>query len=281
MAAKALGNAMASYCHLIELNVNGMKLGDSGLQCLLQGIIQGGGHEIMQSLKLQHNDITMATNAISFLGHFLELKSLDLSHNMFTLDTHAQTKFFTEALEGLISLEVISLAYNKIQDKGFSLVLDLLVGQVPLRVLDVAGCFITNFSLEHIRMILLATPKAKDKRYTTTLSMSLALDAQANPGRPPLLRGLSRFLHLSNTRDSSDFPHIEVPSNTRETSAYQPAAAPIQLNHLLMQESLIPQNVWDGLRDMMTASSCRIYLHEAYAGGIDQFPVFDISEFHV
>lgn len=204
---------------------------------------------------------------------------------MFTLDTHAQTKYFTEALDGLLNLEVFSVAFNKIQDRGFSLVLELLLGQVPLRVLDVAGCFITNYSMEPVRMILQSTPKVKDKRHSTTLSMTLAIDSEANPGNSPLVRGLSRFWNGdsggSNKRDSTDWSNINAPNNTRESSACQPAAVSIRLEHLFMQECLIPNNVWDHLRDLMMDSACKIYVHEPYIDGIAPFPVFDISQYNV
>lgn len=282
MAAKVLGHSLSTYCQLVELNINHMKIGDSGLACLLQGMLQGHGHRFLQSLSLQYNDITMATSAIALLGHFQEIKSLDLSHNMFTLDTHAQTKYFTEAIEGLASLEVLSLAYNKIQDAGFALALDLLLGQVPLRVLDVAECFITNYSSDHVRMILESTPKQRDKRYTTTMSMTFQLDADANPGKPPMFRGLSRFLSTGRLgRSSMDLSGMDVPSNTRETSsAYQPTLVPIHLDHLFLQGSLIPQNGWVQLREAMLASTCKIYLHEEYAG-IAQFPVIDMSKYNL
>lgn len=61
-------------------------------------------------------------------------------------------------------LEVFSVAYNKIQDQGFSLVLDLLLGQTPLRVLDVAGCFITNYSVQNLRGILECTPNLSPRK---------------------------------------------------------------------------------------------------------------------
>lgn len=101
-----------------------------------------------------------------------------------------------QGLSPLYQLEALSLAYNKIQDQGFGMVLDELLPNMSLRVLDVAGCFITNFSAEHIHNILLSTQKPKRG---ASMSMSMQMDA-APTG---LMRGISQLPAIPNPNPST------------------------------------------------------------------------------
>lgn len=108
------------------------------------------------------------------------------------------------------------MAYNKIQDQGFSLVLDLLLGQTPLRVLDVAGCFITNYSVQNLRGILECTPNLSPRKKhgsvqgsgTSTAKSSLSKgrhNSQQGFSAPTLQRlATKRRLSTNTTATSGD-----------------------------------------------------------------------------
>lgn len=72
-------------------------------------------------------------------------RALDISHNCFTLDTAVQCRTFTSALSTLSDLRSLSVAHNKIQDRGCQLVCDIARRFLPkLQLLDLAGCFLTK-----------------------------------------------------------------------------------------------------------------------------------------
>lgn len=78
-----------------------------------------------------------------------------MSKNCFTLDTPAQQKIFHEGLSPLTSLETLSVAFNKIMDKGFRQVCDMVRECHPrLQILDAAGCFLTKQSFSTLEYLL-------------------------------------------------------------------------------------------------------------------------------
>jgi hypothetical protein len=161
--AELVGKALQANCKLIHLNLNGMKIGDSGLKYILEGIVEGGGEEHMIRMDLKDNRITIAMNPFRLLGRFVNLRFLDLSKNSFTLDKESQWDSFYHGIFPLIhsKLEYFSLAYNKIQDTGFQRIVheiiltkDAIYYYIPLKVLDVAHCFITNRSKYEIQLLI-------------------------------------------------------------------------------------------------------------------------------
>ena len=89
-----------------------------------------------------------------------------MSKNCFTLDTPAQQKIFREGLAPLRSLETLSVAFNKIMDKGCRQVCAIVRDCLPqLQILDLAGCFLTKAcfgSLEHLLEHVSSTNQAAD-----------------------------------------------------------------------------------------------------------------------
>jgi hypothetical protein len=161
--AELVGKALQANCKLIHLNLNGMKIGDGGLKSILEGIIEGGGEKHMIRMDLKENNITIAMNTFRLVGRLINLKFLDLGKNSFTLDKESQWDSFYNGIYPLIhsKLEYFSLAYNKIQDNGFQRIVhdiilteDSIYYNIPLKVLDVSHCFITNRSKYEIELIL-------------------------------------------------------------------------------------------------------------------------------
>ena len=86
------------------------------------------------------------------------LRALDLSSNFITLDTSPQIATFSEGIMPLEKLESLSLAGNKIQDAGFEIVQRIVIDHLPnLKLLDVAGCFISSISYAHLANLLALT----------------------------------------------------------------------------------------------------------------------------
>lgn len=73
-AARVLGQTLSQSCHLMDLNLDHLGMGDTGLLNVLQGLINGGAQHTLVKLDLSRNNITMATNAVALLGHFIHIK---------------------------------------------------------------------------------------------------------------------------------------------------------------------------------------------------------------
>lgn len=73
-AARVLGQTFSQSCHLIDLNLDHLGMGDTGLLNVLQGLINGGAQHTLVKLDLSRNNITMATNAVALLSHFVHIK---------------------------------------------------------------------------------------------------------------------------------------------------------------------------------------------------------------
>ncbi len=77
-----------------------------------------------------------------------------------TLDISRQQDFFMGVIQHLRSLQSFSMAYNRIQDNGFTMVCDVVQKMPFLKALDVANCFITSKSKETlIYLISLSCPR--------------------------------------------------------------------------------------------------------------------------
>jgi hypothetical protein len=140
-AAEMLARRLARRCMLIHLNLNGMHIGEMGLKALLQAILRGHGAMHMLRLDLQCNAISIATDAFEYLAHFHSLLHLDLSKNSFSLDTDIQRARFSSGLRGLHHLTALSVAHNKIQDKGL---VALMQTFLPPSVLEDKGSEVDN-----------------------------------------------------------------------------------------------------------------------------------------
>jgi hypothetical protein len=82
-------------------------------------------------------------------------RALDLSKNCFTLDTKTQCKVFTTGLSNLEKLQSLSVAHNKIQDEGFSLVAGIILNNLhSLTLLDASNCFISSKSSNVLHSLL-------------------------------------------------------------------------------------------------------------------------------
>jgi hypothetical protein len=78
-----------------------------------------------------------------------------VSRNCFTLDTPSQQKIFRDGLSPLSSLQTLSVAYNKIMDRGCKLVCEIAKEHFPeLQILDLAGCFLSKVSLPVFETLL-------------------------------------------------------------------------------------------------------------------------------
>jgi hypothetical protein len=90
--------------------------------------------------------------------NFLFFRALDLSNNCITLDTSTQIATFGDGATPLEKLESLSLAGNKIQDAGFEIVQRIVIDHFPnLKLLDLAGCFISSISYPHLANLLALT----------------------------------------------------------------------------------------------------------------------------
>lgn len=82
-------------------------------------------------------------------------RALDLSYNYITLDTSNQITILNDGITPLDKLESLSLAGNKIQDRGFEIVQRIVIDHFPnLKLLDLAGCFISSISYPHLANLL-------------------------------------------------------------------------------------------------------------------------------
>jgi Leucine-rich repeat (LRR) protein len=80
---------------------------------------------------------------------------LNLSNNCITLDTSNQITIFRDGITPLDKLESLSLAGNKIQDRGFEIVQRIVIDNFPnLKLLDLAGCFVSSLSYSHLANLL-------------------------------------------------------------------------------------------------------------------------------
>ena len=82
-------------------------------------------------------------------------RALDISRNCFTLDSKLQCDTFLLALSPLVNLEALSVAYNKIQDAGLKELYRIIRKFLrKLKILDVAGCFLSKGSHDTLIDIL-------------------------------------------------------------------------------------------------------------------------------
>jgi hypothetical protein len=86
---------------------------------------------------------------------FVWHRVLDVSRNCFTLDTPSQQRIFRDGMCPLTALQTLSVAHNKIMDKGCKQVCAMVKDCMPqLQILDLAGCFLTKASLPLFEVLL-------------------------------------------------------------------------------------------------------------------------------
>ncbi|RYH20853.1 hypothetical protein EON65_22295 [archaeon] len=233
-AAQLLSKHFSRCCHLIHLSLNNMQLGELGFKTLLHGIITGGGAEHMVRLDLQTNNISLATDGFEHFQQFKRLKALDMANNQFTLDTRLQQGRFLRGMSGLTSLTALSLAFNKIQDEGFTALVDLLLGvscgdmwpdrTYALSVLDITSCFVTSYSEESVIALL----EANTHKLTSNNVANEYMDHQA----PHLSHSHSIYSTASTV--SSNKSHLTIqtsqesldsPGKGKRMSSYASASA--------------------------------------------------------
>lgn len=140
--------------------------------------------------------VTMVCFQFLFFSCFLFLtyRALDVSRNCFTLDTSAQAKIFRAGLAPLTSLQTLSVAHNKIMDKGCKFVCDIVREHYPeLRILDFAGCFLSKGCLpvfeellEHVKseepeVDPSRRPSLDEEEYSYIPELVIELESTTNP----------------------------------------------------------------------------------------------------
>jgi hypothetical protein len=91
---------------LVHLNLNGAKVGGQAIRAILQALFEAGCAPWLRRLELQDNEISMACDSFAYVGKFVNLRALDVSHNCFTLDTPGQVRMLEEGLSPLSQLQV-------------------------------------------------------------------------------------------------------------------------------------------------------------------------------
>lgn len=162
-----------SKCKLVDLNVSNNALNDIGLIKLLEAITKSSGEKYLLSLNIKQNGITLANEAVGVLSRFKLLRSLDLSCNRISLDISNQKKLFLRILTSLADLQSFSIAYNTIQDSGFELIANVILGTgigmnssssiLPrLKKFDVARCNLSGKSLVPLGLLCNSSSSLED-----------------------------------------------------------------------------------------------------------------------
>jgi hypothetical protein len=72
--AKLLSTPLQKTCRLIHLGLKDMGIGDAGLKVLLKAMLKGGGSKHLLRIELQNNSLTFASDSISMLENFPNLR---------------------------------------------------------------------------------------------------------------------------------------------------------------------------------------------------------------
>ena len=102
----------------------------------------------------------MTTGLSEALVVFKSLRVLDLSFNSINLEGKTQRQQLLLTLAGLTSLEVLSVAFNRIHDKGAAALLGCLqpATHTALLILDLSHCFLTKNSIPLLSSFLTESP---------------------------------------------------------------------------------------------------------------------------
>ncbi len=175
-------------------------------------------------------------------------------------------KYFENGIKDLKDLTLMSVAYNKIQDRGFGHVIDVISrNQLPIKALDVAGCFLTNKSGSLIHKVLRACPR---------LVLPHELEVVAATATPPLLpHGNS---HISNKQNGTLQKVAEEPAVDD-----QPGAIVLGIEKLFLHQNLFGVAMWETiLVEYQPGSSCRIQHKDPYIG-IAAIPCYHLRDYGI
>lgn len=149
-----LVSAFKSFCQLSDLNVADNALGDAGVNELLVAIKTGDGARALRKLDISSNDITLATDDLYALDEFNQIRVLNLSYNRISTDTKTQRDMLYSLINTSTSLQILSLACNRLADKGATIALASCTTVASLLVLDLAHCFLTDAILGELKKFL-------------------------------------------------------------------------------------------------------------------------------
>ncbi len=138
--------------------LGGNPIGDMGISKILNGIFKAGGAKKLLRLELKKCNIVFATESMTILAKFLNLRALDLSDNCITLDIKLSRSTATNVFSELTLLESFSLSNNKIKDDGLNAIYSTLIKMQNLKVLALANTFITGKSASIIGRFIKASP---------------------------------------------------------------------------------------------------------------------------
>ena len=129
-----------------------------GISKILNSIIKTGSAEKLLRLELKRCNIVFATESMTALAKFSNLRALDLSDNCITLDIKSSRNTATTIFSELTNLESFSLSNNKIKDDGLNTIYSTLSKMQKLKVLALANTFITGKSASIIGRFIKASP---------------------------------------------------------------------------------------------------------------------------
>jgi hypothetical protein len=131
-------------------------LKDTGA-CVLVDAVLGSGDSggALVKLDLRSNALLLSETLSGSLARAIQLRVLDLSWNGITLVSKSQIAAFSNCLAALPALQVFSMAYNRIQDKGAAVICETLAEHCSnLKVVDLSYCFLAAPSLPSLELLL-------------------------------------------------------------------------------------------------------------------------------
>ncbi len=186
-----------------------------------------------------------------------------MSGNYFTLDTSLQMKYFENGIRECKDLNLLSVAFNKIQDRGFVQLIEIISRyQLPIKALDVAGCFLTDKSCPLIQKVLKTCP---------------ALPSEVEVSSLPQLRS-----HHSGQADKHRYlsdPAIDETSPNNDNTTGTGWA--LSIEKLFLHKNLFGVAIWETiLVEYQPGSSCRIQHKDPYTG-ITVIPCYNLRDFGI
>lgn len=141
------------------------------------------------------------------------------------------------------SLEMLSVSFNKIQDNGFRCICNIIEKHgLPIKILDAAGCFITNKSADVLKNVLMHCAR---------------LTYNPNDGSDSALQALHKSLSPSVNRD-------------KEVNVL------FKLEKVFLHRNIFSHAVWDELLcDYQMGTTCKLLVNEPHTG-IEIFPVYNL-----
>lgn len=160
-------------------------------------------------------------------------------------------RYLEMGLSGCKSLEMISVAFNKIQDNGFRGVCNIIEKYaLPVKLLDAAGCFITNKSSDVLKNVLLHVARQP---------------SNTNNDGDATLQALHQKLSPTNPRDR----------NPTELNVL------FKLEKIFLHRNIFSHAVWDELLcDYQMGTLCKLLVNEPHTG-IEIFPCYNLRDFGI